>query len=170
MNSDSSDYKNHLKIFSYGSNNMNQLKIRIERQTDINFNSAYLDNYTRIFAGFSQRWKGGVASIYPSPNKRVYGSVFYLTMDEIEKLDKFEGGYSRMILKVKEKFKEVFQETQAFLYIKNNPYYSHMPSEDYLNAISRMLYESDQQYKNSIKIKGVDENDQIREISVWVKN
>lgn len=127
------------RVFSYGSNHINQLKKRVQRESDIEFNSAYLNNYTRIFAGFSKRWNGGVASVYPSAGNRVYGSVFYLTMDEIEKLDQFEGGFVRTVLNVMEKVDVEYRTTQAFLYLKIDPYFSHSPSEDYLNAIFRLL-------------------------------
>ncbi len=149
---------------------MNQLKQRIERESDIEFNSAFIKNYTRIFAGFSKRWNGGVASIYPNPGDRVYGSVFYLTIEEIGKLDEFEGGYIRTMLNVMEKINGEYQQTQAFLFIKIDPYFSHMPSEDYLIAVFRMLNESDRLHKKSIKIRGLDENNEVREIKIWVKN
>lgn len=160
----------YLKIFSYGSNHMNQLKTRIEKESDIDFNSAYISNYTRIFAGYSKRWNGGVASIYPNKGDRVYGSVFYLTKDEIEKLDKFEGGYTRSIINIMEKLNGEYQASKAFVYIKIEIYYSHFPSEDYLLAILKMHNESDREEKKNISIRGIDENNEIKEISVWCSN
>jgi len=157
------------KIFSYGSNHSDQLKQRIERDIKLDFNSGFIKNYTRIFAGFSNRWKGGVASIYPDEGSKVFGSVFYLSLEEIEKLDKFEGGYTRIVLDVMEKINGVYETTKAFVYVKNDPYFNHLPSEDYCNAIYKMLTETDRKHTKGFFIRGVDENDNIKLISKWVK-
>jgi hypothetical protein len=129
-------------LFCYGSNSIEQIKERLNINCDIQYFPAYINNYTRIFAGKSKKWdNGGVASIYPFNNCKVYGIVIILNDIELQKLDEFEGGYKRKFLKgfiqnltLKKNKKELFQ-----VYIKENILFKEFPSNNYLKAINKML-------------------------------
>lgn len=76
-------------VFCYGSNNPDQLSERIGHRPKME--GAYLEGYQRIFVGYSQKWQGGVGSLKKAPGKQVYGLVAYLSSEDIQKLDRFEG-------------------------------------------------------------------------------
>ncbi len=59
--------------------------------TSIKSSAGLLNDYQRIFAGYSKKWLGPVASIDFMKNKTVKGTIAWLTMEEIHKLDVFEG-------------------------------------------------------------------------------
>mmetsp|Transcript_39149 Transcript_39149/g.47083 ORF Transcript_39149/g.47083 Transcript_39149/m.47083 type:complete len:247 (+) Transcript_39149:64-804(+) len=82
-------------VFGYGSNNIIQLCERVGCKA-IPSMQAVLPHYERIFAGFSKKWGGAVASVQPQPNKICRGTLAWLTMAEIRKLDRHEGCSSRM--------------------------------------------------------------------------
>ena len=155
--------KRTVPVFCYGSNGIEQLRERCENAS-LAARPAVLEGYERIFAGFSSRWEGGVASVVPAqPAARVLGSVVELTQTELEKLDVFEdvdserpesreGMYRRVPVVVRtwarmtgvvlpstggaEK-QDVFpagREEQAVVYVKNDLEWVQKPSERYLRA------------------------------------
>lgn len=55
---------------------------------------AYIDNYSRFFAGKSRKWQdGAVASIYPHTGKKVFGILVKIPNKKLKFLDSYEGGY-----------------------------------------------------------------------------
>jgi gamma-glutamylcyclotransferase (GGCT)/AIG2-like uncharacterized protein YtfP len=130
-------------LFSYGSNNTRQLAERVGR-VDPPFRAvkAVLPEHVRIFAGFSSRWNGAPASVYPRSSSFVTGTVVEISEEELLKLDTFETGYTRVQ-------KVVYLHTlpnvpvTAHIYVKNEHYHKEaLPSQSYLHAIHSNIEES----------------------------
>lgn len=136
-------------VFCYGSNSIEQLKERVSNP-DLEAKKAYLPGYIRIFAGFSKKWNGGVASLKKvNENYLTKGSIVFLNNSELNKLDKFEGAckdatpygrvnniYHRKNLIVKD---ENHQDIECIAYIRNHDEWEKPPSEAYLRAIKNNL-------------------------------
>ena len=76
-------------LFSYGSNSPQQLAVRLGHR--VHGEAAYLPAHRRVFRGRSYTWDGGVASVVPDAERRVFGYVFEATEDDVEILDQYEG-------------------------------------------------------------------------------
>ncbi len=131
-------------VFCYGSNHAEQLAARVERDVarrPLRVRPAHLPDHVRIFADTSKRWGGGVASVHPAPGSRVYGTVAALTSAELRKLDAFEGGYTRLLVRVAldDEEEEPGQLLESHVYIMNNPRFRRLPSPAYMAAIRRQL-------------------------------
>lgn len=124
-------------LFSYGSNNPEQLKERLGHAHKMDVIPVYLDGYVRIFGGYSTKWKGAVASIHPCKGKKVYGLVSKLSRNDIAILDSYETGYKRYYVIVVNI--ETGKKIKVQTYIKNDIQYSHPPSNEYMKAISKTL-------------------------------
>jgi gamma-glutamylcyclotransferase (GGCT)/AIG2-like uncharacterized protein YtfP len=98
-----------------------------------------LKNHVRIFAGYSKKWNGSVSSIHPLKNGKVNGLIFEITEEELKRLDKFEIGYRRRILKIDQH--GIDNEIYCNVYIKNDISFKYMPSKKYMDAIRIMLSE-----------------------------
>ncbi len=158
-------------LFCYGSNNTEQIQKRLELNEKIIAEKGYLKNYIRIFAGKSERWNGGIASIYSKIDSNVYGILVKLSLEEIEKLDKFEGGYERKKINIIKQLDNNLEEiVESYVYIKNNQKFEFLPSNQYLQAIRNMLDErkNDNNNKENINIYGLKENE-IKKIGIWNK-
>ena len=77
-------------LFSYGSNNLPQLKSRLGINNPKLY-PAYLPKYSLIFGFNSHIWKGAVASFVSDKNSNLLGNIIYCTLDDLLTLDKFEG-------------------------------------------------------------------------------
>ena len=163
---------NHSQIylFSYGSNSIEQLKKRLSRIDNFVYYPAYINNYTRIFAGNSKRWDGGIASIYPCDKSKVYGIAVEVTQTELEVLDLYEGGYNRSIMKgYNQKLKK---EEDYYVYIKQNNKFYTFPSDEYLEAIDKMLNDRNSNIdtdQRRILIKGII-NNKLVTLGTWMFN
>lgn len=156
-------------LFSYGSNSIEQLKIRLSTTRVLLYKNAYMKDYIRIFAGKSKKWNGGVASIYPNKNKKVYGIAIEISNDELNKLNKFESGYSLEIKKITIDGEDK-EEIDCHVYIKKNDKFNLFPSESYLHAINKML--NNRIYKKNRKIMvRVIKNNKLVLLGFWtIKN
>ena len=152
-------------LFSYGSNSTKQLYRRVNPSNFLEPIPAYIDNYCRIFAGYSYLWKGGIASIHPCPGNRVYGSLVQLTDRELEKLDIYETGYKRVKIYVINQFTN--NAVLAYVYIKSSTAFTHYPSEFYLKEILYQLHETTRNHTNSITIRGINERNKIHNYGEW---
>lgn len=136
--------------FSYGSNNLEQIKDRLNND-NIKGYKAYLNDYYLTFGGSSIKWGGAVASIlYSKDNSITYGTVYILTDREIRMLDKYEKTDSNNPLSESEKINlyrrikinvnisfdndNEFEEKECYVYIKNSTKFYSLPSDKYINA------------------------------------
>lgn len=150
--------------FSYGSNNLQQLAERVGRTDGFQHEPGVMKNHVRIFAGYSTRWDGAIASFYPCKGQTLHGVVVQLTNKELTKLDKFEGGYIRIK-------KRVYVSSRpdsyimAHVYLKTNQVFSQMPSTAYLTAIHKNINQ------DVIPIYGVKpDGTGIMRKAIWKKN
>jgi hypothetical protein len=147
--------KKRYPYFSFGSNHSKQLSERTGSKC-LEPLPAYLNNFTRIFAGYSKFREGGVASVYPIKGARVYGCVFQLTQAEMDILDQYEGGYTRSLKLVNVTLPNgEIKKVRCFIYIRDDHIYTHGPSQSYMQAIRTMLDEAKPMKKGKIHIRGV---------------
>lgn len=153
-------------LFSYGSNSVEQLKIRLSIDRVLLYKKAYIKDYIRIFAGKSKKWDGCVSSIYPKKDKKVYGIAIEINDDELNKLNEFEFGYCLEIKKIIIEEEEI----DCYVYIKKNNKFNLLPSESYLNAINIML--NNRIYKKNRKIMiRIIKNNKLVLLGFWtIKN
>lgn len=79
-----------MRFFIYADNlNPKQLQSRAPEHRFL-FN-AYLPDHTINFPRWSSQWRGGLASIVPSPGERVWGIVVEITPEDLKILDEFDG-------------------------------------------------------------------------------
>ena len=98
---------------------------------------ATLYNYKLIFAGWSRKWHGGVASIKPFRGERVTGAIYELSERGLRQLDKYEGYpdiYTRVNVIVTDGFGS---RMEAVTYIKVEQSEETQPSKEYLAIIQQ---------------------------------
>jgi len=98
---------------------------------------ATLPNYKLIFAGWSRKWHGGVASIKPFRGERVLGAIYELSERGLRQLDKYEGYpdiYTRANVTVTDGFGN---RIEAVTYIKVEQSEETQPSKEYLAIIQQ---------------------------------
>jgi len=61
---------------------------------------ATLPDHRLDFTHYSTRWKGGTADIVPDASAVVRGFVYEMGDGDFAKLDRWEGGYERVVLRV----------------------------------------------------------------------
>jgi gamma-glutamylcyclotransferase (GGCT)/AIG2-like uncharacterized protein YtfP len=119
-------------LFCYGSNHPDQLRRRIG--VEVKPQAAVLENYTRIFTGYSSYWKGGVASLEKAAGQHVRGLLVYLNESDLNKLDAFETGYKRVRKYVTINHKRKL----VYLYIKQDDIDVTKPSARYIKEIEKL--------------------------------
>ena len=155
-----------LNLFCYGSNSIKQLQQRLHINEKISWKKAYINNYVRIFAGYSKRWNGGIASIFPCHGKKVYGILVKLKIEDLQLLNSYECGYHLKILDVCINSNNILQ---SFVYIKTSNIFKRLPSEAYMNAINSMLNDRSQKENNKsrkIFIRCI-LNNKIKLLEIW---
>jgi len=95
---------------------------------------ATLPNYRLVFAGWSRKWRGGVASTKPFRGERVRGAIYEVTEACLRQLDKHEVGYERANVTV---FDEDNEPIPAVTYIKSGQLEEAPPSKEYLAVIQQ---------------------------------
>lgn len=96
---------------------------------------ATLPNYTLIFAGWRRKWRGGIATIKPCRDDKVYGAVYEISERCLRVLDEHEDYpaiYDRFNVLV---FKEDGEAVEAITYIKREQSEETQPSQEYLAVI-----------------------------------
>ena len=152
-------------LFSYGANSIKKIKERINKDDDIFFTKAYIDNHVRIFSGKSNRWNNGaISSILYSNGNKVYGIALELNENELSKLNNFEKGYHLEEKDVIIKNKVV----KCHVYIKDNNDYHTLPSSSYLLAINDMLNDRGIKENRKIMIRRLS-NNKIITIGYWTE-
>ncbi|KPK23054.1 MAG: hypothetical protein AMJ70_04425 [Dehalococcoidia bacterium SG8_51_3] len=121
--------------FAYGSNlNQKQMKERCPDGKPLF--TTVLPNYKLVFAGWSRQWRGGVASIKSLRGDRVRGAIYEVTESCLQRLDRYESGYSRLNVTV---FGEDDEPIEAITYVKDGKLEDAAPSKDYLAVIQQGL-------------------------------
>jgi gamma-glutamylcyclotransferase (GGCT)/AIG2-like uncharacterized protein YtfP len=96
---------------------------------------ATLPNHKLIFAGWSRKWHGGIASIKPTTGEKVIGAVYEVTEGCLANLDMHEG------LKYRRKPVIVFTEdngsVEAVTYIMLEQSEETKPTLEYLAVIKQ---------------------------------
>ncbi len=114
--------------FAYGSN-LNR-KQMLERCPDSKPKfMVTLPNYKLIFAGWSRKWRGGVATIKRFGGEKVLGGIYDVPEQCLRQLDRYEEGYDRLKVTV---FNEVDEPIEAITYIKSGQLEETQPSKEYL--------------------------------------
>ena len=114
--------------FAYGSN-LNR-KQMLERCPDSKPKfMVTLPNYKLIFAGWSRKWRGGVATIKRFGGEKVLGGIYDVSEQCLRQLDRYEEGYDRLKVTV---FTEVDEPIEAITYIKSGQLEETQPSKEYL--------------------------------------
>ena len=120
--------------FAYGSNLSHKQMLQRCPDSKPRF-KATLPNYKLIFAGWSRKWHGGVASIKPFAGSKVSGAVYEISEKDLSSLDKCEGypkDYDRLNVLVTT---EDGDPIKAITYIKQEQSEERQPSPDYLAVI-----------------------------------
>ena len=85
--------------FAYGSNlDAEQLAERCPSSRALF--RARLPHHRIDFTYFSTRWTGGAADVLPHSGDEVWGVVYEMTANDLDRLDRFERGYDRVALHV----------------------------------------------------------------------
>lgn len=126
-----------LLYFAYGSNlDQNQMMERCPNSAFYKF--GVLDKYALCFKGYSEKRKGGVASVEPATSSYVEGVLYNIDLYDLERLDKFEGypkSYQRKSLPIITDSGEV---VKALVYLKPDGVGYNAPSEEYFEIIKKM--------------------------------
>jgi len=124
-----------LYYFAYGTNlNQKQMKERCPDSKPLF--TAVLPNYKLVFVGWSRQWRGGVASIKPLRGDRVRGAIYEVSESCLQRLDRYESGYSRFKVSV---LGEDDEPVEAITYIKTGRLEDAPPSKEYLAVIQQGL-------------------------------
>lgn len=119
--------------FAYGSNlSKKQMSERCPDSKPMFI--ATLPNYRMVFAGWSRKWRGGVASLKTFRGAKVPGAIYEVTEECLRRLDKYEAGYNRVKVTV---FDEDGEPVEAITYIKAGQIEETSPSKDYLAVIQQ---------------------------------
>ena len=94
--------------------------------------TATLPNYKVVFTGWSREWRGGKATIISFRGEKVRGAIYEVTGACLNKLDRFEAGYTRMNVTV---FDEDNEPVQAVTYLKSGQLDESLPSQEYATII-----------------------------------
>jgi gamma-glutamylcyclotransferase len=121
-----------LLYFAYGSNlDVDQMLTRCP--TARPRTRARLPDHRLEFTHLSRRWGGGAADILPHPGESVWGALYDLDADELEKLDRFEGGYERLGVRVEVAEGQVRSAVTYTVRVKA----SFAPTEEYVSKLLR---------------------------------
>ena len=141
----------NILYFAYGSNlSLDQMRERIGSKPKV-VGKAYLENHRLGFTLYSKlTWKGGVADIVPEVGSKVWGAIYKLTEEQLEKIDPYEGYekdrdprenlYNQMHVEVvyKKRVKQPCLTYQAMVEDeKKRKYLYHKPSEKYYEVIRK---------------------------------
>lgn len=98
---------------------------------------ATLPNHKLIFAGWSRKWRAGVASIKLCKGEKVIGAIYEISERCLSSLDKHEGyptTYTRMNIIV---FTDLGDPVEAVTYVKVEQSEETQPLQQYLAIIQQ---------------------------------
>jgi gamma-glutamylcyclotransferase (GGCT)/AIG2-like uncharacterized protein YtfP len=127
-------------LFSYGSNNKDQLEERLNIKIT-KIEPAYYENHALAFGSWSKNWNGAVGTLMPVKNEKVYGYLTHLENSDLDRLDKFEavhlGKYQRTKIRVTVKETGKFRMAIAYILTPKHKIWKGVPSKTYIDAISK---------------------------------
>jgi len=167
----------NILYFAYGSNlSLEQMKRRIGSKPKL-VGKAYLENHRLGFTIYSKKtWKGGVADIVPEVGSRVWGAIYELNEEQLEKIDHYEGYkkdrapkenfYNRMEVDV---FDEKGAKIRCLTYQaevgdeKMRKYLYHRPSDEYYDVIRKggVEHSLPQEFFDHLKTASVTERNPV---------
>jgi hypothetical protein len=124
-------------LFSYGSNNPEQLSARIGHELD-EMRPVWLKGYQRVFRGYSRGWSGGVASLEPRRGATTFGYIAKVDRDDLELVDRYEGVAVGMYYREKVTVHTPDGPVKAIAYIATSDDF-HPPSRAYLASIVKTI-------------------------------
>lgn len=131
-------------LFNYGSNNLKQLVKRIGKVSETK--PGYIENYMRVYGGFSNFWKSSVATLIEKKNSKVYGFIAKVSEKQLDKMDSYEG-VSKNIYKRNKILVSVGQdEIECIVYLRQGSENSmknkfQYVSKKYLQAVKECIEE-----------------------------
>ena len=85
--------------FAYGSNlDVDQMQERCPSSRPLV--PVHLPGHRLSFTHLSKRWGGGAADILPDEGEHVWGALYVLEPEDLERLDRFEAGYEQLRVRV----------------------------------------------------------------------
>ena len=128
----------NIKLFCYGSNNSEQLSIRIGVPV-MPLDPGYVQDYQRVFRGHSKNWGGGTATIIKAPGKTVYGGIATIPEYGLDILDRFEGVAAGKYLRSKVTVMDDNDKpVECFVYLSTSKEFG-KPTKDYLQAVAKTV-------------------------------
>jgi hypothetical protein len=97
--------------------------------------AAKLPEYKLVFACYSKRWKGGVATLKPCFGCKVVGAIYNISDADLEQLDHEKGypvNYNRKIVSVVD---ATGREVDAIIHLITWQIREYPPSDRYLSTI-----------------------------------
>lgn len=122
--------------WAYGSN-LDRAQMRARCVGAVADASAVLRGYRLVFAGYSARWGGGVATLERDPRGRVDGLLYRVTTADVAALDAYEGRphvYDRVRVSLTD---ALGRRRRAQTYAMPLPLYEMEPTLAYLGTILR---------------------------------
>ena len=124
-------------IFAFGSN-LDRAQMRARCPSATPLARATLPRHALVFAGWSVRWGGAVASVVRDPRRSVPGFLYALGAEDLARLDRFEGHphvYARVTRLVED---ESGRRRRVQLYVLD-PLFAEpaLPSLAYLGTIAK---------------------------------
>jgi gamma-glutamylcyclotransferase (GGCT)/AIG2-like uncharacterized protein YtfP len=146
-------------LFSYGSNNKDQLEERLGIKV-MDVEPAYYTNHALVFGSWSKTWNGAVGTLIPCKDQKVYGYLIYLENTDFDTLDKFEavhlGKYKRIKIRVTVKKTGKFRICIAYVLTPKHKVWLGPPSKEYLDAIKKTQSYYWKPLKIEIEIRNVE--------------
>jgi gamma-glutamylcyclotransferase (GGCT)/AIG2-like uncharacterized protein YtfP len=87
--------------FAYGSN-LDAEQMRRRCPTSRPMGRALLSHHRLDFTHLSARWRGGAADVVPHSGESVWGILYELALRDLPVLDRYEAGYHRVFLEVRD--------------------------------------------------------------------
>lgn len=146
-----------IRLFCYGSLNTEMIESITGTALSSPPRPAMLPNHIRIFAGEGGYWGGAVASVHPRKGSRVYGAVVALTPEEFERVDYYEGGYTRKkrMVHIIDPATQKLRPVMANVYVRDDSSFVEPPTKRYIRSIQKTLQEVGLQNHDYIPIHGL---------------
>lgn len=155
-------------LFSYGSNNKDQLETRLKIKIT-KVEPAYYENHALAFGSWSKNWNGAVGTLISCKDEKVYGYVTYLEESDLDRLDKFEGvhlgKYHRVKIRITLKNTDQFRMAIAYVLTSKHKIWMGIPSKEYLQSIIK----TQSYYWNPLKIEIQIRNVETGKINFYYK-